>query len=130
MSKPIMLLATALLFVATAASAQVTMSTNDAIDLARKKGRVKVLLAEESAEPLREQIHRPNAKIYLEAWVEKDLAEKGCKRFGLRFTSPGSKLELTGGGTQDLDLTMGMNLCANGKPPQSDMPALPPAPTK
>lgn len=122
-------LASCLCVMAGSASAQVSMSAKEAAEYARTTGRVKAVLVGDSASLMRDQMRRPEAVIYLEAWPIADLEEPGCKRIGLRFTSPGTALELKGGGTKDLDLEMGMNLCEGGRPPASliGTPGAPPS---
>lgn len=112
-------IAACLLMIAGSASAQVSMSLKDAAEYARTKGRVKAVLMGDVAARLREQMRRPEAVIYMEAWPIVALQQPGCKRIGIRFTSPGSALELKSGGTKDLDMEVGMNLCAGGRPPAS-----------
>lgn len=103
------------------AVAQQISDFKTATNSALKNGEAKVLLNDGVAQKLREQMRRPNAKVILHVTTLGPLPQPGCKRLQLHFTSPGSALELVGGGTKDLDVTYGINMCENG---------LPPAPTK
>jgi len=112
------LLGVCIVGVASIAHGQVTMSLADALEHARTRGPVKVMLSHESSEPIAKNMRREGIQVFAEVTPIGDLFEPGCRRIQVRMTSPGSKLELKGGGTKDLDETFSLGLCANGTPPK------------
>ena len=46
--------------------------------------------------------------------------QEGCKRFNIRFTTPGTLLPMTDGSSRMLDMSMKLNMCRNGFPPGTD----------
>lgn len=72
------------------------------------------------ADIIRGRINRPNAKILAEVTTLEKLPQEGCKRFQIRFTTPGTLLPTEDGRQQMLDLNMKLNMCPNGMPPGVD----------
>lgn len=73
-----------------------------------------------TAEMIRQQINRPNARVVAEVTTVEQLKQEGCKRFNIRFTTPGTLLPMTDGSSRNLDMSMRLNMCRNGFPPGSD----------
>ena len=85
-----------------------------------KDGAVTVELSGRVAEIIRTQINRPNAKVLAEVTTIAELKQEGCKRFQLRFTTPGTLLPTTDGQSRMLDMSIKLNMCRNGLPPGID----------
>ena len=69
------------------------------------------------ADMIRGQINRPNAKIIADVMTVGDLPQAGCKRFAIRFTTPGTLLPTKDGQARMLDVALKLNMCENGMPP-------------
>ena len=69
------------------------------------------------ADMIRGQINRPNAKIIADVMTLGDLPQAGCKRFAIRFTTPGTLLPTKDGQDRMLDVALKLNMCENGMPP-------------
>jgi len=85
-----------------------------------KDGRVVVDVTGKTAEMIRQQINRPNARVVAEVSTIEQLKQDGCKRFNIRFTTPGTLLPMSDGSTQMLDMSMKLNMCRNGFPPGTE----------
>ena len=85
-----------------------------------KEGRVVVDVTGKTAEMIRQQINRPNARVVAEVSTIEQLKQEGCKRFNIRFTTPGTLLPMSDGSTQMLDMSMKLNMCRNGFPPGTE----------
>lgn len=85
-----------------------------------KDGRVVVDVTGKTAEMIRQQINRPNARVVAEVSTIEQLKQEGCKRFNIRFTTPGTLLPMSDGSTQMLDMSMKLNMCRNGFPPGTE----------
>lgn len=83
-------------------------------------GRVVVDVTGKIAEMIRQQINRPNARVVAEVSTIEQLKQDGCKRFNIRFTTPGTLLPMSDGSTQMLDMSMKLNMCRNGLPPGTE----------
>jgi hypothetical protein len=117
MEKNIVILALAMLGMSEFALAQQISDFKSATQAALRYGESRAVLNDDVAAKLREQMRRPNAKVLLHVTTLSALPQPGCKRLQLHFTSPGSALELVGGGTKDLDVVYGINMCEGGMPP-------------
>lgn len=113
-------LAIPLLLAVNFAQAQQVSDFKTAINTALKNGQSRSELNDPVAQVLRNQMRRPNARVILHVTTIGDLPQAGCKRLNLHFTSPGSALELVGGGTKDLDVSYGANMCQDGLAPIGD----------
>lgn len=82
-----------------------------------KDGKTSVELTGRVAEMIRAQINRPNAKVIADVTTIAELKQEGCKRFNIRFTTPGTLLPMTDGQSRMLDMSMKLNMCQNGFPP-------------
>ena len=71
-----------------------------------KDGKVTVDVSGRTAEMIRQQINRPNARVVAEVTTIERLPQEGCKRFNIRFTTPGTLLPMTDGSSQMLDMSM------------------------
>ena len=90
----------------------------DYLNEALVRGEAKGELTDKVAEGLRQQIQRPNARIFIKVVAESELLDQPeCKRLRLEFSAPGTALQLTAGGTKDLFYEMRMSMCPNGRPP-------------
>ena len=69
------------------------------------------------ADMIRGQINRPDAKIIADVITVGDLPQAGCKRFAIRFTTPGTLLPTKDGQARMLDVALKLNMCENGMPP-------------
>lgn len=85
-----------------------------------KDGKVTADVTGKTAEMIRQQINRPNARVVAEVTTIERLPQDGCKRFNIRFTTPGTLLPMTDGSSQMLDMSMKLNMCRNGFPPGTD----------
>ena len=85
-----------------------------------KDGRIVVDVTGKTAEMIRQQINRPNARVVAEVSTIEQLKQEGCKRFNIRFTTPGTLLPMSDGSTQILDMSMKLNMCRNGFPPGAE----------
>ena len=74
----------------------------------------------EIADTIRQIIKRPNAVIRADVSTKGKLAQEGCQRLGVRFTSPGTLLPLSNGSSRMLDFEFELNMCENGKPPRGE----------
>lgn len=72
------------------------------------------------ADMIRGQINRPNAKIIADVITVGDLPQAGCKRFAIRFTTPGTLLPTKEGQARMLDVALKLNMCENGMPPGAE----------
>ena len=122
MKKSFLVLTLATLSCSEAAFAQQIADFKSATQSALKNGESRAVLNDAVAAKLREQMRRPNAKVLLHVTTLGVLPQPGCKRLQLHFTSPGSALELVGGGTKDLDVVYGINMCEDGMPPAQPKP--------
>lgn len=82
-----------------------------------KDGKASAELSGKVAEMIRAQINRPNAKVVADVTTIAELKQEGCKRFQVRFTTPGTLLPMTDGQSRMLDMNMKLNMCQNGFPP-------------
>lgn len=85
-----------------------------------KDGKVSVEVTGNTAEVIRQQINRPNARVVAEVTTVAKLKQEGCKRFNIRYTTPGTLLPMTDGSTRMLDMSVKLNMCQNGMPPGVD----------
>ena len=85
-----------------------------------KDGKVTVEVSGKTAEVIRQQINRPNARVVAEVTTVAKLKQEGCKRFNIRYTTPGTLLPMTDGSTRMLDMSVKLNMCQNGLPPGVD----------
>ena len=69
------------------------------------------------ADMIRGQINRPDAKIIADVITVGDLPQAGCKRFAIRFTTPGTLLPTKDGQARMLDVAVKLSMCENGMPP-------------
>ena len=72
------------------------------------------------ADMIRGQINRPGAKIVADVITVGDLPQAGCKRFAVRFTTPGTLLPTKDGQSRMLDVAIKLNMCENGMPPGAE----------
>ena len=72
------------------------------------------------ADMIRGQINRPEARIVADVSTVGPLPQEGCKRFLVRFTTPGTLLPTKDGQSRMLDVAMKLNMCENGMPPGVD----------
>lgn len=72
---------------------------------------------DELAEVFRRGIQVPGARIHAEATVVGRLANDGCGRVKVRFSTPGTVLPMSDGTSKPLDISMEMNICKDGQPP-------------
>lgn len=85
-----------------------------------KDGKVVVDVTGKTAEVIRQQINRPNARVVAEVTTVGKLKQEGCKRFNIRYTTPGTLLPMTDGSSRMLDMSVKLNMCQNGLPPGVD----------
>lgn len=85
-----------------------------------KDGKVVVDVTGKTAEVIRQQINRPSARVVAEVTTVARLKQEGCKRFNIRFTTPGTLLPMTDGSSRMLDVSVKLNMCQNGLPPGVD----------
>lgn len=85
-----------------------------------KDGKVTVDVTGKTAEVIRQQINRPNARVVAEVTTVGKLKQEGCKRFNIRYTTPGTLLPMTDGSSRMLDMSVKLNMCQNGLPPGVD----------
>lgn len=72
------------------------------------------------ADVIRKQIHRPKAKVLATVTTVEALPQEGCKRFNIRFTTPGTYLPTKDSGNQPLSIDTRFNMCANGAAPGAE----------
>ena len=72
------------------------------------------------ADMIRGRINRPNAKIIADVITVGDLPQAGCKRFAIRFTTPGTLLPTKDGQARMLNIALKLNMCENGMPPGAE----------
>lgn len=82
-----------------------------------KEGKSHVDLQGSVADMIRQQINHPNARVSAEVTTVEELKDDGCKRFQIRFTTPGTLLPMSDGSSQMFDMSMFLNMCKNGMPP-------------
>ncbi|WP_126448101.1 hypothetical protein [Sulfuricystis multivorans] len=85
-----------------------------------KDGKASVEVTGRTAEMIRQQINRPNARVVAEVTTVANLKQEGCKRFNIRYYTPGTLLPMTDGSTRMLDMSVKLNMCQNGLPPGVD----------
>ena len=84
-----------------------------------KDGKASADISGPVADKIRGTINRPNARIHADIITVQQLRQEGCKRFEIRFTTPGTLLPTTDGKSRMLDMSMQMNMCRNGMPPDA-----------
>lgn len=78
------------------------------------------------AERIRRDLQAPGARVVVNISTEAKLAQPGCRRLRMRFTTPGTMMPTKDGGpSAPLDMSISLNVCPNGQPPGSDKLATP-----
>lgn len=83
-------------------------------------GRAVVDVTGKTADMIRQQINRPNARVVAEVTTVEHLNQEGCKRLKIRFTTPDVLLPMSDGSAKMLDMSMKLNMCRNGLPPGTE----------
>lgn len=72
------------------------------------------------AEVIRAKIQRPDAKVYAEVTTVMTFKQQECKRLNVRIFTPGTLLPTSDGSSRILDMNAQMNMCLNGRPPDTE----------
>ena len=72
------------------------------------------------SEFIRAKIQRPDAKVFAEVKTVATFKQQECKRLHLRITTPGTLLLTSDGSSRMLDMSAQMNMCPNGRPPETE----------
>jgi hypothetical protein len=72
------------------------------------------------AEVIRAKIQRADARVFAEVTTVTTFKQQGCKRLNVRIFTPGTLLPTSDGSSRILDIKAQMNMCLNGRPPDTE----------
>lgn len=72
------------------------------------------------AEVIRAKTQRPDARVFAEVTTVATFKQQECKRINVRIFTPGTLLPTSDGSSRMLDMNAQMNMCPNGRPPDTE----------
>lgn len=72
------------------------------------------------AKVIQAKIQRADARVFAEITTVKVFKQQECKRLNVRIYTPGTLLPTTDGSSRMLDMSAQMNMCPNGRPPETE----------
>lgn len=84
-----------------------------------ESGQASAWMSGPMAQQLKSQINAPAGTRVLANVTTLKIIRPGCRRLNLELSTPGFQLQTRAGGREDFRVSYAMNLCSDGRPPES-----------